>query len=77
MSFEVVDPGIRRPEEKVLIVPVRMEDKKLVYEDEIVPNVSLHAVKAIKEGIDDIEMVKKMINILSSISFDTKCITYS
>lgn len=77
MSFEVVDPGISRPEEKVLIVPVRMEDKKLVYEDEIVPNVSLHAVKAIKEGIDDIEMVKKMINILSSNSFDTKCITYS
>lgn len=72
-AFEVADPGIHRPEEKISIVPIRMVDEKLIYEEEGVPNVSLHAAKAINEGIDDPELVKKMIGILSLNPFDTKC----
>ena len=65
-----MDPGIRRPKSKTSIVPLRMADGELIYEKEIVPNVSLHALKALKERIGDAESVKRMLHVLSSYAFD-------
>ena len=45
-----------------------------MYEKEITPTVSLHAIKALKEEIEDVTIVKRMLNILSSHFFDDKCI---
>ena len=69
-----MDSGIVRPEEKISIVPLRMAECELMYENEITPTVSSHAIKALKEGIEDVMFVKRMLNILSSHFFDDKCI---
>lgn len=49
-------------------------NNELVYEKEIVPNVSTHAVKAIRERIDDVCLVKRMLKILTLHPFNTECI---
>lgn len=72
-KLEVVDPGIQRSQDKISIVPLRMKETELIYEKEIVPCISPHAVKALREGIEDIEVVKRLIKILSFTQFDTKC----
>ena len=69
-TFEVVDPGIRRPKSKTSIIPLRMADGDLIYEKEIIPSVSLHALSALREHIGDAESVKGMLRILSSYAFD-------
>lgn len=47
-----------------------MLDSELIYEKEIVPNVSSHVINAIRKGIEDKEFVEKMLDILSSYKFD-------
>lgn len=71
-TFEVVNPGIQRPEEKTSIVPLKMLDTELIYEKEIVPNTSTHVIIAIREGIDDVFLVKRMLDMLILHPFDTE-----
>lgn len=53
------------------IVPLIMNDAcELIYEKEIVPNISSHAIRTIKKGIKNTELAKKTLNILSYYSFD-------
>lgn len=69
----VLDQGITRMQDKISIVPARMIESEVIYEEEIAPNISLHALKGLKEGIEDKEVAKRMIKILGSIPFDTIC----
>ena len=70
-KFEVIDSGIHRIKERSSIVPLTMEGEgELIYEKEIEPNISVHAIKALRNGIDDPEVVKRMLNIISKNSFD-------
>ena len=71
-TFEVVDPGIRRPKSKTSIVPLRMADGELIYEKEIAPSVSQHVLKALRERIGDTESVRGMLSVLSSYKFDIR-----
>lgn len=70
--FEVVNSGIQRPEEKTSIVPLKMLNTELIYEKEIVPNISTHIIITIREGIDDICLVKRMLDMLILHPFDTE-----
>ena len=70
--FKVLDPGIQRPKERTSIVPLEMEESDLIYEDEIVPNVSSHAARAMRDGIEDVGVVRRMLKILTSHPFDTE-----
>ena len=67
-----MDPGIRRPKSKTSIVPLRTMNCELIYEKEIVPNVSLHALNALRERIGDAESVKRMLHFLLSYAFDIR-----
>ena len=70
-KFEVIDSGIHRTKERSSIVPLKMEGEgELIYEKEIEPNISDHVIKALRNGIDDAEVVKRMLNIISKNSFD-------
>lgn len=53
-----------------------MLDSELIYEKEIVPNVSSHVINAIRKGIEDKEFVEKMLDILSSYKFDVGSINF-
>ena len=50
------------------------EEGSLVYEEEIVPNISTHAVRAMGDGIEDVCVVRRMLEILTHHPFDTDCI---
>ena len=76
-AFKVLDPGIQRPEERTSIVPLEMEESDLIYEDEIVPNVSSHAARTMRDGIGDVDVVRRMLMILTSHPFDTKRIQHT
>ena len=47
-----------------------MAEGKLIYEKEIAPNISIHAINALRESIEDAESVKRMLDFLSSYEFD-------
>lgn len=47
-----------------------MIESELIYEKEITPNISLHVVRIMREEIEDVELVRRMLNILSSYDFD-------
>ena len=54
-----------------------MEEGPLIYEEKIVPNVSSHAARIMRDGIGDVGVVKRMLMILTSHSFDTKRIQHT
>ena len=72
-AFEVLDPGICRDEDRTSIVPLAMKEEEgsLIYEEEIVPNISTHAVRAMVDGIEDVCVVRRMLEILTHHPFDT------
>ena len=47
-----------------------MADGELIYEKEIAPSVSLHALNALIERIGDAESAREMLHVLSSYAFD-------
>ena len=53
------------------------EEGSLVYEEEIVPNISTHAVRAMEDGIEDVCVVKRMLKILTHHPFDTDRIQHN
>ena len=47
-----------------------MAEGKLIYEKEIVPNISTYVINVLRERIEDAESVKRMLDFLSSYEFD-------
>lgn len=71
LKFRVVNSGIHRDTEKSSIVPLEMViGEKLIYGAEIEPNVSMYALKAMKEEIGDIEITRRILRIISKHKFD-------
>lgn len=71
-----MDSGIYRPQNNMSVVPLRMADSELIYQKEIEPNVSLYAIKALKERFENMKYMKKMLEFLSIYTFDIGCISF-
>lgn len=72
-EFEVIDFGIQRPEANSSIVPLRMRETELLYEKDIPPTLSFHALEVLRGTMDDEENVKKLVLILAAYQFDNEC----
>lgn len=69
-EFEIMNPGISRPKSRISFVPLKMIKSELIYEKKIPPNISFHAIKSLKEEIENKDFVKWMLNIISSYDFN-------
>ena len=56
---------------------MKEEEGSLIYEEEIVPNISTHAVRAMGDGIEDVCVVRRMLDILTHHPFDTDRIQHN
>ena len=72
-AFEVIDSGIQRPESKSSIVPIKMKESELIYEKEIAPCLSLHALEILRGAMDDEVIVRQIVLILVFYQFDNEC----
>ena len=72
-TFEVIDSGIQRPKTNSSIVPLRMRETELLYEKDIPPTLSLHALEILRREIGNKENVKKVVLFLTAYQFDNEC----
>ena len=71
--FKVINEGVRKDRGRISIVPLELIEEELIYEKEIQPGVCRYIIKALKENIEDKEVVKKMLNVLHALPFNNKC----
>lgn len=69
-EFEIMNPGISRPKSRISFVPLKMMKSELIYEKEIPPNISFHAIRSLKERIDNKDFVKWVLGTISSYDFN-------
>ena len=68
--FKEINLGVKN------IKPAEMEDSDLMYEKDICPGACHYIVSALREKMDDISFVKRMLSLLLSLPFNNKCISY-
>ena len=73
LLFKTMNHGITDKNEKTSIIPLEVADGELIYESEILPGVSKHIVKLLKENIEDKQAVKRIVKALQAIKFDNRC----
>ena len=71
--FRVLNPGVRKENGKVSIVPLELLDEELIYEKEVPPGVCRHIIKGLEYSSGDTTNTKKLFEVILSIPFNNKC----
>ena len=68
----MLNSGVKKENNKTHILPLELLEEELVYDKEIPPGVFRHAIKLLRENVDNKLFSKKMLSIICSHSFN-KC----
>ena len=55
------------------VKPAKMEEDRLTYEKDIRPGACHYIVSALRENMDNISFVEKMLSLLHDLPFNNKC----